>query len=75
MLDCKFIIIIPDEKDFTLLKVIYKIHRHIKKLSKGSLIDKISKRLFRLEFKSNHWIKSRALEYVVNNIIRNLWVK
>ena len=63
------------KRTLTLLKVIYKIHRHIKKLSKGSLIDKISKRLFRLEFKSNHWIKSRALEYVVNNIIRNLWVK
>ena len=33
--------------------------------TKKSLIDKISKRLLELEFKSNHSIKSRCLNYVV----------
>ena len=40
-LNCVFIRINPDEKDFNILKAI----NEIKKLSKKSLIDKISKRL------------------------------
>ena len=46
-----FIRINPDEKDFNIFKEINKIHRHIKKSSKKSLIDKIPKRLLELEFK------------------------
>ena len=37
----------------------------IEKQSKKLLIDRISKRLMGLEFKSNHSIKLRALKYVV----------
>ena len=64
-LDCIFIRIDPNEKDFNILKEITKIHRHIKKSSKESLIDNISKRLLGLEFKSNHSLKSKCLKWVV----------
>ena len=40
-LNCIFIRINPDEKDFNIFKEINKIHRHIKKSFKKSLIDKI----------------------------------
>ena len=56
-LNCVFIRINPDEKDFNIFKEINKIHRHIKKSSKKSLIDKISKRLLELEFKQHNAIK------------------
>ena len=48
-LNCVFIRINPDEKDFNIFKEISKIHKHIKKSSKKSLIDKMSKRLLELE--------------------------
>ena len=70
-LNCVFIRINPDEKDFNILKAINEIYRHIKKSSKKSLIDKISKRLLELEFKSNHSIKSKCLKWVVKNILPN----
>ena len=60
-LNCVFIRINPDEKDFNIFKEINKIHRHIKK----SLIGKIWKRLLELEFKSNHSIITKALKRVV----------
>ena len=44
-LDCVFIRINPDEENFNIFRVINKIHIHIKKSTKKSLIDKISKRL------------------------------
>ena len=50
----------PDKHDFKIFKIINKIHRHIKKSSKGSLIDDISKRVSELEFKSNYLIKSNS---------------
>ena len=40
-LNCIFIRINPDEKDFNIFKEINKIHRHIKKSFKKFLIDKI----------------------------------
>ena len=46
--DCVFIRINPDGKNFNIFKEINKIHRHIKKSNKKSLIDDLSKRL--LEF-------------------------
>ena len=46
-LSCVFIRINPDEKDFNIFKEINKIHRHTMKLSKDSLIDKISKKVVR----------------------------
>ena len=45
-----FIKINPDEENFNIFRAINKIHRHIKKSTKKSLIDKISKRLLKLEF-------------------------
>ena len=56
-LNCVFIRINHDEKNFNVFKEINKIHRHIKKSSKKSLIDKISKRLLELEFKQHNAIK------------------
>ena len=56
-LNCVFIRINPDAIDFNIFKEINKIHRHIKKSSKKSLIDKISKRLLELEFVENNSIK------------------
>ena len=48
-----------------IFKEINKIHRHIKKPFKKSLIDKIWKRLLELKFKSNHSIITKALKQVV----------
>ena len=72
-LRCEFISINPDEQDFNIFNTIIKIHRHIKKLakespeksSKNSLVDKISKILLELEFKSNHSTKSNLLKRIV----------
>ena len=68
-LGCVFIRINPDEKNFNIFKEINKIHRHIKKSTKKSLIDDLSKRLLELEFKSNHSIKSKCLKWVVKKIL------
>ena len=64
-LNCIFIRINPDEKDFNIFKEINKIHRHIKKSFKKSLIDKIWKRLLKSEFKLNHLVITKALKRVV----------
>ena len=61
-LGCLFITINPDAIDFNIFKEINKIHRHIKKSSKKSLIDKVSKMLLELEFVENNSIKSKCLE-------------
>ena len=53
-LDYVFIRINPDKENFNIFKEISKIHRHIKKSPKKSLIDDLPKRLLELEFKSNH---------------------
>ena len=60
-----FIRINPDEINFNISKEINKIHRHIKKSSKKSLISNISERLLELEFMSNHSIKSKCLKCFV----------
>ena len=60
-----FIRINPDEKNFNIFKEINKIQRHIKKSTKKSLIDDLSKRLLELEFKSNQSIKSKCLKWIV----------
>ena len=52
-----FIRINPDEKDFKIFKEINKIHRHIKKSSKKSLIDRILKRLLEIKAFKTHWQK------------------
>ena len=64
-----FIRINPDEESFSVFKSINQIHRHIKKSTKISLIDKISKRLLELEFKSNYI--TNALKGVVKMYCRH----
>ena len=68
-LDCVFIRINPDEKSFNIFREINKIHRHIKKQTEKSLIDNLSKELLKLEFKSNHSIKSKCLKWIIKNIL------
>ena len=67
-LNCIFIRINPDAVDFNIFKEINKIHRHIIS-SKESLIDKISKKMLKLEFVHNHSIKSRCLKWIVRKIL------
>ena len=58
-------------------RLINQIHMHIIKstkkqteeLTKKSLIHDLSKRLLRLEFKSNHSIKSKCLKWIVKKIL------
>ena len=45
------------------------IAESIKKQTKKSLINDLSKRLLELEFKSNHSIKSKCLNWAVKNIL------
>ena len=61
-LSCVFIRINPNEKDFNIFKEINKIHGHIKKSFKKSLIDKIWKRLLELDLKSNHSVITKTLK-------------
>ena len=68
-LGCVFIRINPDEENFNIFRAINKIHRHIKKSTKTSLIDKISKRLLTLKFKSNHSIMTKASKGVVKKVL------
>ena len=68
-LNCVFIRINSDAVDFNIFKEINKIHRHIKKSSRESLIDKISKRMLELEFVHNHSIKSTCLKWIVRKIL------
>ena len=68
-LGCEFIRIYPDEKDFDIFNATNKVHRRIKKSTNKSLIDKISKRLLQLEFKSNHSRKSKCLKRIVKHMI------
>ena len=83
-----FIRINPDAVEFNIFREINKIHRHIKKSSKKSWIDKISKRLLELKFVENRLIKSKCLKQIVkitsyiikacisivNNVIKNIQV-
>ena len=71
-INCVFIRINPDAVDFNIFREINKIHRHIKKSSKKSLIDKISKRLLELESVKNHSIKSKCLKWIVEKILPTL---
>ena len=68
-LGCVFIRINPDEENFNIFRAINKIHRHIKKSTKKSLIDKILKSLLKLEFNSNHSMITKALNIVVRKVL------
>ena len=66
-----FIRINSDENDFNIFKEINKIHRHIKKWTKKSLIDGLSKRLLELELTQHNAIKSKCLKSIVKSILPN----
>ena len=68
-LDWKFIWINPGENDFDMNIRTNKIHNHITESTKKSLTGNISKRLLERKFKSDHSIKYKALEYVVNKTL------
>ena len=65
----------PDDPNFDIKNLIVQIciciKEAIKKQTKISLIDNLSKRLLELEFESNYSIKSKRLKWVVKNILRN----
>ena len=68
----------PDDADFDMNKLINEIHIQIikstkktKVSTKKSLTDDLSKRLLKLEFESNHSIKSKCLKWIVKNILPN----
>ena len=69
--DCVFIRINPDGKDFKIFKKINKIHKHIEKSIKKSLIHDLSKRLLELELKQHNAIKSKCLKWIAKNILPN----
>ena len=68
-LDYVFIRINPDEENSNIFKEISKIQRYIKKSTKKSLINDLSKRLLELEFTSNLSIKSKCLKWIVEKIL------
>ena len=70
-LGCVFIRINPEE-NFNIFKAINEIYRHIKKSNKKYLIDKTSKRILELEFKSNHSIITKTLKRVVKKVLPSL---
>ena len=82
MIECHGITVIktnPDATDFGTNRLIKQIYTHIIKSTekqtevstKNSLVDYLSKRLRELEFKSNHSINSKCLNWVVKNILPN----
>ena len=72
-LDYHLIRINPDKIDFNdyeeFGRVSAYIAESIKKQTKNSQIDDLSKRLPELEFKSNHSIKPKCLEWIVKKIL------
>ena len=80
LLECGFIRINPEEKNFNIFKALNEIHKEIKEpikklteeSTKKSLIDELSNKLLRLEFKSNNSMKTKSLKYVVKKILPTL---
>ena len=76
----EYIRINPAEKDFNIFVEIGKIQNYITKSikqlteesTKNSLINELSDKLLRLEFKSNNSIKTKCLKYVVKKILPTL---
>ena len=66
---CKFIRIDRDKEDFNVFRAIHELFRHIKQSTKKTLINKISRRLLGLEFKSDNIIKSKAIKGIVKKIL------
>ena len=66
-LGCKCIRIDSDKED--IFRAINKIFRHIKQSTKKTLINKISTRILRLESTSDNISKSKAIKFIVKNIL------
>ena len=72
-----FITINPDKKGFNNYEEFGRVQKCInesmkkqtEELTKKSLIDDLSKRLLRLDFKSNHPIKSKCLKWIGKKIL------
>ena len=75
-LGCEFIRMNPDKENFNISKAINEINRHIKKstkkINKKSLVDELSSRFLRMEFKSDGSIKTELLKYVVKKVLPEL---
>ena len=71
-LDCVFIRINPDEKNFNIFREISKIHRHTEKSVINLLLVDLSKQLLELKSRTNHSIKSKYLKWIVKNIFAKL---
>ena len=65
----------PDDPNFDIKNLIVQIRicikKAIKKQTKKSLIDDLSKRLLELDFKQHNAIRSKCLKWVVKNILPN----
>ena len=69
----------PDATDFNINRLINQIYTHIiewtKKQTKASieksLIDDLSERLLKLEFKQHNQIKPKCLKWIVKNSLPN----
>ena len=68
-LGCKFIRIDSDKEKFDSFRTINKIFRHIKKWTKNTLLNNISTRLLKLNFKSDNIIESKAIKFIVKKIL------
>ena len=68
-LNCVFVGINPDEKNFNIYREINKIHRHINKSNKNLLIDDLSKKLLELKFKSDQSRSIKFLKWTVKKIL------
>ena len=75
-LDCKFIRINRIKEDFNIITEIGRIHSFIamsvKNSNKKTLIDELSDKLLKLEFKLNNSIKAKCLKYVIKEILATL---
>ena len=58
-----------DDAYFNVNRLINQIYTHIIKSTKKSLTDNLSKRLLKLQFKSNHSINTKCLKWIVKKIL------
>ena len=66
---CNFFRIDPEKEDFDIFRAINEIFRHIKQSTKKTLINKLSAKLFGLEFESDNMIRSKALKNIVKELL------
>ena len=72
-LSCEFIRINLDEENFNIFKAIMRhIKKSTRKIPKKSLMDELSNKLLRLEFKKDNSIKARCLKYVAKHVFPTL---